>query len=294
MAAAPLGILVYVDNTASMIEEFLWLYKSVIYSGLYPGSRFIVACHPDAIASLPADERIDVIPSVPHSQTSADWSGYPYINSVANLADPRVLDACRSFDFILKTDCDTFVTPALKHFRPSGLCFGFGAYAYEESVRRKLSECSARWGFPHSGVHNVGASVLGPAQMVEPFLVAQMDACKRLLKEEFADFAGVWPGWCKQVITMYAGELALRTTFPQRCSIGLLDHFTSAERTLASDVLHIHAWHTDSYWSKHRFRDGAYAAMSPETIDRNTLGGYCHWLAISGIDEVRREAARRA
>uniref|UniRef100_UPI003C7AC838 DUF7164 domain-containing protein n=1 Tax=Burkholderia cepacia TaxID=292 RepID=UPI003C7AC838 len=134
-----------------------------------------------------------------------------------------MLDACAGFELVLKTDCDTFVTPAFASFVPSGLCFGFGAYAYEDSVRRKLVECSARWGFPHAGLHNVGASVYGPSEMVRHFLVAQMDYCRRLLAEEFAEHEGQWPGWCKNVLTMYAGELALRQTYPQRCSIGLLD-----------------------------------------------------------------------
>uniref|UniRef100_UPI003C7A8D56 DUF7164 domain-containing protein n=1 Tax=Burkholderia vietnamiensis TaxID=60552 RepID=UPI003C7A8D56 len=87
------------------------------------------------------------------------------------------------------------------------------------SVRRKLVECSARWGFPHAGLHNVGASVYGPSEMVRHFLVAQMDYCRRLLAEEFAEHEGQWPGWCKNVLTMYAGELALRQTYPQRCAM---------------------------------------------------------------------------
>jgi hypothetical protein len=89
---------------------------------------------------------------------------------------------------------------------------------------------------------------------------------------------------------MYAGELALRKTYPQRCSIGLLDHFPYASRPLGSDVLHVHAWHTDDYWSKMQYRAGKYDHMKLEEIDRSTLGGYCHWLAAADIDQVRREA----
>ena len=285
-----IGIVVYVDNTATMIEEFSWLYKSLIFSGATAACDIIAVCNPDALNKLPAEKHIRYIAAPPFADSNAEWSDYKFINSVANLISPDVSDVCREYDFILKTDCDTFVTSELASFQPSGLCLGFGAYAYAESVRRKLTECSQRWGYPHGGTHNVGASVYGPTGMVLDFLNAQMTSCERLLQEEFTDFIGEWPGWSKQVLTMYAGELALRLTYPQRCCLGLLDHFTSGDRKLASDVLHIHAWHTESYWSKHDFREGKYDAIEPENIDRTTLGGYCHWLAAVSLDEVKAAA----
>ncbi|WP_414443986.1 hypothetical protein [Burkholderia sp. 22PA0106] len=282
-------------TSSQMVEEFSWLFKSVIHSRVLDGGGALIAvCHPDVAGQLPADPRLIVMPEPPHAASHPEWAGYPYINSVANLSRPAVLDACAGFDTVLKTDCDTFVTPALARFEPTALCFGFGAYAYEDSVRRKLVECSARWGFPHSGLHNVGASVLGPSEMVRHFLVAQMEYCNRLLAEEFAQFEGQWPGWCKNVLTMYAGELALRQTYPQQCSLGLLDHFPSAARRLGGDVLHIHAWHTDAYFSKHAFRAGDYTGIDPATIDRGTLAGYCHWLAVAALHEVEPAPALAA
>jgi hypothetical protein len=286
-----MGVLVYIDHKQEIIDEFSWLYKSMIFSDLFSRAKIIAVCHPEAAAALPQDDRIVVIPSEPYAQRNTDWAGYGYINSVANLCEPAVIRECRKYDTLLKTDCDTFVTPALTGFTPTGLCFGFGAYAYEEEVRRKLSACSARWGFPHSGLHNVGASVLGPSDFVCNFVEAQLDYCNRLLDEEFRHFQGEWPGWCKNVVTMYAGELALRRTYPQQCSLGLLDHLPYASRALGSDVLHIHAWHTDQYWSKHQYRAGAYDGMALEAIDRRTSGGYCHWLAVAGIEQVRAAAA---
>lgn len=288
---ATMGVLVYIDNKQEIIDEFSWLYKSMIFSNLFSRAKIIAVCHPEVVDQLPKEEAIVVIPSVPYVERNTDWAGYGYINSVANLCEPAVIEECRKYDTLLKTDCDTFVTPSLTNFTPSGLCFGFGAYAYEEEVRRKLSECSARWGFPHSGLHNVGASVLGASEFVCNFVEAQLDYCNRLLDEEFRHFQGQWPGWCKNVVTMYAGELALRRTYPQQCSLGLLDHLPYASRTIGGDVLHIHAWHTDQYWSKHHFRAGKYDGMTLDEIDPRTSGGYCHWLAVASIEQVRAAAA---
>ncbi len=284
------AILVYVDHNSRMIEEFFWLYKSLLHARALDDGALIAVCHPDALGHLPADPRLITIAAAPYADRHAEWAGYPYINSVANLCAPDVLDACAAFDVVLKTDCDTFVTPAFARFVPSGLCFGFGAYAYQDAVRRKLVECSERWGFPHSGLHNVGASVFGPSEMVGAFLLAQLAYCQRLLAEEFAADPGEWPGWCKNVLTLYAGELALRQTYPQRCTLGLLDHFPHASRRLGDDVLHIHAWHIEEYFSKHAFRNGDYAQIDPATIDRTTLGGYCHWLALADLDAIRAAA----
>lgn len=281
-----LGILVYVDNQPHTIEEFGWLYKSLLFCELFDCARLIAVCHPALVDVLPKHPGIHVIASAPYAEQHAAWAGYGYINSVANLCEPHVLEACAAHAYLLKTDCDTFVTRALRTFRPTGLCLGFGGYAYEEDVRRKLSACSARYGLPHSGLHNVGASVLGPTTMVANYLRSQMDYCTRLMTDEFQEHPGAWPGWCKAVLTMYAGELALRNTYPQQCSLGLLDHFPSSTRTLASDVLHIHAWHTADYWSKQDYRAGKYAAMTPADIDPRTLGGYCHYLAHASLDEI--------
>ncbi|SIT42279.1 conserved hypothetical protein [Paraburkholderia ribeironis] len=288
-----LGVLVYIDNRKETIEEFYWLYKSMLFSDLFTRAKIIAACHPDALNQVPVDENITLISSVPYIDRNTEWEGYPYINSVGNLCEQRVFDECKKYRYILKTDCDTFTTPALLDFSPSGLCFGFGAYAYEEEVRNKLSECSLHWGFPHSGLHNVGASVLGPSNQVCDFLSAQMDYCHKLLREEFSNYEGKWPGWCKNVLTMYAGELALRCTYPQQCSLGFLDHFPVSTRKLGSDVLHIHAWHTNEYWSKFDFRAGKYSHINPDQIDRTTLGGYCHWLAQADINNVAGEKPAR-
>ena len=285
-----LGVLVYVDDNDAMVQEFFWLYKSLIYSKVLNDCEIVAVCHPSVRNRLPVDSKIIAIEKLPFSSLHERWGDYKFINSVGNLADSEVLAVCKKFDVVLKTDCDTFVTQAMKSFQPSGLCFGFGAYAYEDSVRVKLAECSRRWGYPHSGLHNVGASVLGPSEMVCNYLQSHMECCDRLLEEEFKDFRGEWPNWSKQVLSMYAGELALRLTYPQANSVGLLDHFTNAERRIGSDVLHIHAWHTDSYWSKHHFREGKYAEMKLEDIDRHTLGGYCHWLAAADVEQVRHAA----
>ncbi|WP_244814281.1 hypothetical protein [Caballeronia sp. Lep1P3] len=292
VAKNKLGILVYVDNNDEMVEEFSWLFKSAIYSGVIEGCELIVVCHPDVAEKLPRENCIRLIPALPYAERNNEWADYKFVNSIGNLVEPAVHAACSEFEYILKTDCDTFVTPHLKGFEPSGLCFGFGAYAYQASVRRKLDECSERWGYPHIGLHNIGASVLGPTDRVLTYLNVHMQNCNRLLEEEFADFSGQWPNWTKQVLTMYAGELALRMTYPQQCSIGLLDNFTQGERKLASDVLHVHAWHTDDYWSKHKFRAGEYHDMDPSQIDRTSLGGYCHWLAAADLEDVK--AARSA
>lgn len=287
-----LGILVYVDATPEMVEEFYWLYKSVLYSRLRGGCRIIALCHPDVMALLPDDDLIRKVASVPISERDDRWSDYKFVNSVGNLSDKTAIAATTDCEYLLKTDCDTFVTSNLRGFRPANLCFGFGEYAYEAEVRRNLEGWSDKLGFPHIGTHNVGASVLGPRDMVMTFVQVQMEYCERLLEEEFADSIGVWPGWYRGVLTMYAGELALRATYPQRHTLGLLDHHGFGDRTMGSEVLHIHAWHSSHYFSKHEYRAGAYAHIPIEQIDVASLAGYCHFLAAADPAVLRAREPR--
>jgi hypothetical protein len=281
-----LGILVYVDDVPAIIEEFNWLYKSILFSGLRGYCQIIAVCHPDAEMQLPKDDIIIPIPQAPFSEQFPEWGQYKYINSVGNLCSEAAINVARDFDYILKTDCDTFVTRHLRDFRPTNVCFGIGAYAYDSDVRRHLVRWAEQLGFPHSGIHNVGASLLGTSPKVMQFLHRQLTYCERLLREEFSSSPGAWPGWFGGVLTMYAGELSLRSLYPQAFSLGLLDHFCHADRQIGSDVLHIHAWHTEQYFSKRKYRAGEYDHIPLDSIDRSSLAGYCHYLAaveISGV-----------
>lgn len=280
-------IVVYVDNNRNCLEEFTWLCKSWIYSKLDKDSDIVAVCHPDAIDKIHKIEGVKIISSIPACLKFSQWNNYPYINSVINLCEDVVAFACMEYEFVLKTDCDTFVTNKLSEFKPSGLCFGFGAYAYDAHVRTRLVECFSRWtNGIHLGIHNVGATVMGDSRSVIEYLQCQHEFAERLISEEFKDYIGQWPGWNKGLVSMYAGELALNSIAPQRCSLGLFDHFCNSSRALGSDVLHIHAWHTDGYWSKHKYRDGAYHLIEQQEIDISTIGGYCHWLAQASIEDV--------
>lgn len=284
-------ILVYVDNTHNCIEEFLWLYKSWRHSKLEGESDIIAVCHPEAVSRLPVSSGIRLIISPPASVQHPHWLHYPYINSVINLCSEQVTQVCLEYPYCLKTDCDTFLTSNLRGFRPSRLCFGIGGYAYLPEVRQKLNDCFMRWvGHSHPGIYNVGATLMGASGLVQEYLQCQHDFAERLLREEFFHLKGKWPHWYHGVLTMYAGELALNALEPQNCTLGLFDHFCHGSRPIGSDVLHIHAWQSAEYWSKHDYRAGAYNTIQREAINRETTGGYCHWLASASMDEVLDKA----
>lgn len=127
---------------------------------------------------------------------------------------------------------------------------------------------------------------MGSSRLVQEYLQCQYDFAERLRHEEFWHYRGEWPYWFHGVLTMYAGELALNALEPQNYSLGLFDHFCHGTQLIGSDVLHIHAWHSAGYWSKHDYRSGAYDAMSLSEINQETTGGYCHWLARASLDDV--------
>jgi hypothetical protein len=61
----------------------------------------------------------------------------------------------------------------------------------------------------HHGVFNCGHSLLATTRQVLLFLRDQLTVCGWLL-EDFRDDPGEWPGWCRNVISLYARGLTVR------------------------------------------------------------------------------------
>ncbi len=73
-----LGILLYIDNTPEMLEDFSWIYKSWIYkSWIYSGnwrtSDLIVVCNPLVYDQQPDESGVVKIPVEPIAVPGSKW-----------------------------------------------------------------------------------------------------------------------------------------------------------------------------------------------------------------------------
>lgn len=261
-----LGVMVYVDNHPRMLEEFQWIYKSWIFSGNWTTSDLIVVHHPDVAHALPLhEEGIVGVPCLPVSGPASVFERHHFVNSIACLSGPHVDDVALRYPYLLRTDADVFLTEHLVAFRPSYPVHGFG-------------------------------SLLAEASLVVRFLKRQTQWCQMMLRDfghDAANWGETWGCWYRGLSTLYTAEIAARPAgndflLPGRERI--LDVESSCDRRIDSLVFHIHAVHTDDYFSKFAFRAGKYGRVDTSALDLNRINQYCHWLAVTSTDKVKRLA----
>ena len=285
-----LAITTYLDDNDIILDEFYWLYKSFIYSGNYINSDLVIFCNPSVInkidKSVLDDKNVIIIPSEPISNIDQMWSEYKFVNSVyfVTTEDAKIL---LNYEYTMSTDCDVFLTKNLIDFRPHLHTFGLGHYLSDTYSRDKIENIIKKIGLKYDFIHNVGASYLSKTQSVIDFRMLEYDVCKHLMKNEFEDY-GKWDGWYKGTLTMYAGEIVANQLGVANIRTNVLDSYSMSDSKISNNFYHIHAWHTEQYFSKHKFRKGEYKDIDVDKLDIDIVNNYCLFIATKSIDYIKR------
>lgn len=278
------AIVVYIDNNKNMITEFGWLYNSWLLSGSWRTSQIVVFYHPlISKDALPKDSDIEYIPLIPLTEREEEWKQYPFINSIWYLTTPEAAILTK-YEYVLRTDCDCFLTPYFPNLRPRLAQFGAGMFAVDADVIIRLAMIAKKWGIP-SIFNNVGSTFMSYSNMTLQYSQTQMEYCRKLKVEEFKDGYGTWPGWYQGVLTMYAGQLAAGSVFGYGLNMGGLDVHCVSHEIMSPLDYHIHAWHIEGFFSKHKWRLGEYKNYDMSTLDKTRICDYCLWIA--GRGEMR-------
>lgn len=277
----------YIDNHKDILAEFGWLYKSWLYSGSWMVSDLIGFHHPDIpLEKLPQDRGVILIPQEPFAEREPKWQDYKFINSIGFMAGPEAAILAK-YKYVMRTDCDCFLTPYFRELRPRLTTFGAGQYTQVPNVTIRLAQIAERWKISPVFI-NAGSTVMGLSNKVMMYSLIHLDYCKRLRSEEFTDedFSregiGDWPGWYAGVLSMYAGQLAAQAYFGQAMNIGGLDVHCMCHDQISSSDCHIHAWHSYDHFSKLNWRLGKYLDHDMTTLDINKISDYCLWIAGPG------------
>jgi hypothetical protein len=285
-----LAITVYIDDVDVIIDEFYWLYKSFIYSGNYEYSDIVAFCNPSVVnkmdSSILSDDNVIVVPSVPISQKDSTWTEYKFVNSVYYLTTDEA-QILQNYEYTLSTDCDVFLTRNLKNFRPYHHTFGLGHYLSDSNSRNKIENIIKKLNLKYDFIHNVGASYIHKSRNVIDFRKLQYDVCKHLINNEFDEY-GNWGGWYKGTLTMYAGEIVANQLGVANIRNNVLDSYSMSDKEISNYHYHIHAWHTEQYFSKHRYRKGEYNHIDVDKLDIEIVNNYCLFLATKSIDEIKK------
>ena len=234
----------------------------------------------DALAQLP-DDVVKIV-----QQPAADdpaWRGYRRVNSITcfNGAGAEQLD---DYSHIMRTDIDTFITPAWNQFYPTTFTHGKGGYSNGEDVRQRLRNISAEYGLVHRGMTNVGMTWYGPTQLVRRTCAFAELIAKHIITQQFATDEGKWPGWYRGVSVMYSGEIAVNHCAPDAQRSELLE-ITSTSTKPITDIPHIHSYHTNERFSKFKFRRGEYTQEDTQDLDVNIIRDYCLAMALQSLEE---------
>lgn len=272
------AIATYLDNVPHLLTECGWLHRSWICSGSWRTSDLVVFHHP--AVNVEGMEGIIAVPLEPLTVQDPTWGDYGFINSVHFLTTPEAAFLTR-YRYLLRTDNDCFLTPNFPNLRPRLATFGIGMYAQMPAVVIRLAQIAEKWGILPN-FNNVGSTFMANSDLALQYAQLQMEYCRKLLRDEFPDGPGEWPGWFQGVITMYAGNLAANAFFGMGLVLGGLDvHCMSQDRMCATDY-HIHAWHTHDYFSKFKWREGGYRDMDRSQLDPEKIADYCLLLAGEG------------
>jgi hypothetical protein len=276
------AIVCYVDDNRHLVQQALALRHSWLYARS-PDTDLVMMGPAGVLAGLPDD----VVKIEQRSvQDDPQWRGYPYANAIIcmNGAGAERLDR---YTHVLRTDVDTFITPAWNDFRPATFVFGTGAYANDEDVKRRLREIAARHGLVHRGLTNIGSTWYGPTEVVRRTSAFTEMLLKDILARCFADHRGAWPGWYWGVSLLYAGEIAVNHCVPDAQWSDSLDASNTATGPSAR-FAHIHCWHTDDKFSKHAFMDGKYTREDARNLDLDIAADYCMAMSFRSLHDLLR------
>jgi hypothetical protein len=197
----------------------------------------------------------------------------------------------RAYKYVLKTDCDVFLTHHLKQYQPHLLLIGEGQYydSTQDKYVLHLKELAKKFGWNYRYLTNVGCSMFGTTETVISIFQLVNSVAEEILKNEwFGPFE-------KGVVSMMATELAVNAVCSQQhVVLYALDYKSWKTTRMGSDVLHIHAWHVYEKWSKHCFLNRMYQDWVVQTYDQacDNAADYCQWIATQSIQDILRERKR--
>lgn len=274
------AIVCFVGDRPHLIQQAFALRHSWLQAAS-PDTDLVMMGPDDVLARFPQD-----VVKIPQRsvQDDPEWRGYRYIDSVAcfNGAGAETLDR---YGHVLRTDVDTFITPAWNDFHPEHFMYGNGGYSNDDDVRQRILDIAAEWGFVHRGMTNVNSTWYGPTALVRRACAITEMLTKHILTDCFGNERGEWPGWYREVALLYAGEIAVNHCAPDARGTTLLDGSNTGV-TPTSSHAHIHCWHTDQKFSKHAFLGGEYTLDDLRGADLSVVRDYCLVMSFRSLGDL--------
>ena len=209
------------------------------------------------------------------------------------------------YDYLLRSDLDTFLTPAFATWMPTTLTVGKGTYCFDGEITcHRLKGISQNMGWTSSvdQVDNIGSTWYGNANQIVECANRTIEAMLYLEKYEFTKYdkspalaAKNWPGWHYGVLLLYAGQIAIN--YCGRPAAGgflkdeLMLDFPSTSTESVWKHAHIHTWQNDNLFSKFAYSRGDYKNTSMKGLNTEIIRDYAMFHALVG-NNVTKEAVQ--
>ncbi|CAK4520867.1 unnamed protein product [Aphanomyces euteiches] len=205
--------------------------------------------------------------------------------------------ATEPYDWVLRTDIDTFFTPAFATWKPTKLVVGsVGGYCFGgQTTCDRLKQIAKKLNLAEPNyTDNVGSTWYGPAKLIKKCAQTSMRVIKHLHEKEFNETeksveyylytAKGWPSWHYGVLTMYSGHLAIHDCTSDVGGFEKNDDmidYSAAASDQVSRHAHLHTWQSpQDNFDKGKFFAGEYKHLDPNSLDREKVYGYALQIAL--------------
>jgi len=277
------AIAVYLENKENLIGQFWGLYASLKY--INSNDTDMVVFGPlDVLEKIPDDcIKIECNP-ISHEYPWSDPrlpSPYHFINSIYFLCTPEA-EILLNYDYVLKTDVDTFLTPKWNEFYPENYTSGRGRYINDDLTADKMINIANDLGLNHKGIYDIGATHYGKPELVLKVMKLTYSTSKYILENVFKDDLGKWPSLFYGVTTMYGGEIAVNHLIDNLIQAPDKMDCRSDSNMVIKEQIHLHSYHTFEIFSKFKFESGEYDNIDISKLNTNIISDYCLYMALNG------------
>lgn len=276
------AIVVFLEDRRDLMLQFGCLYTSFKFIKAKSNTDLVVFGTKEALSKVPND---CVKAEYKPVSEPPEWLEHRYINSISCFVSANA-DFLDGYDYLLKSDLDTFLTPAWNKYYPEKYAVGKGAYVYSKEVEQKIKKISYKFGLRHQGIHNIGSTQYGNSRLLRKVCGLSLSVAQHIMFEEFKEGPGKWPGWYQGVTLMYSNEIAVNHMIEdiQRDYEKLDFDSTSGESIFKHP--HIHCWHTDNLFSKFKFINGEYEGLNIDNFKIDSIKNYCLYIALKARREI--------
>ena len=258
-----------------------------------------VGCSFERRGSFADSERCVIIEHIPLSERPGVddplLSYKRYLDSVLMVAEYKHYS---DYDYLMKSDMDTFVTPAFADLRLQPgkvIAVGHGGYGHRHANARLSFIMKETFALSDSGMFNIGTTWFGSPAVLVAACQVSVASMRWLDRMEFTEYerthptTDTWPLWYWPVLTMYGGHISINQigsdkVMLQQENVIEMDFGSDYATDLRPSIKHIHCWHTANFFSKFAFASGQYDAMDlTEHAEMKSAPSYSAVIALSAV-----------